>query len=157
MSKAIDALNEKIGHQSVTGTHTFGREEIVAFASKFDPQPFHLDEEAARNSLFGGLCASGWHICSVWMKLRIANRSLLEDLAGPDHGLTYGPSPGIRDLRWHSPVFVDDTITFTTTFTGARLSEKRANWGLLTTSERGEDADGRLVLTMNNAVTLRLG
>jgi acyl dehydratase len=56
------------GARTEIGTYTFDEENIVRFARRFDPQPFHIDPEAARRSLFGGLCASGWHTCAVWMR-----------------------------------------------------------------------------------------
>ena len=62
------------GRKVITGTMTFAAEDIVRFARKYDPQPFHTDPEAARHSVFGGLCASGWHTCAGWMKTYIAYR-----------------------------------------------------------------------------------
>ncbi len=64
-------LEENLGQDLVIGSYTFTTEEIVDFARKYDPQPFHLDSEAAKNSVFGGLCASGWHTTAVFMKLNV--------------------------------------------------------------------------------------
>ena len=61
-----------VGLRLELGSHTFSAGEIRRFAGKYDPQPFHLDEDAAAKSVFGGLCASGWHTASMWMKLNIA-------------------------------------------------------------------------------------
>src|SRR5438477_12640642 len=106
-----------IGQRRDIGSFTFTSEAIKAFASKFDPQRFHLDEEEGRKSLFGGLAASGWHVASVCMKLLIADgqRRTREALARGEKVGVPGPSPGIRDLRWIRPVLAGDTISFSTT------------------------------------------
>src|SRR5262249_60521671 len=86
---------------------------IKAFAARFDPQPFHLDETAAARSHFGRLCASGWHTACVWMRLMIDYRRR-EDEARRARGeavAPLGPSPGFRDLEWLQPVFVGDTLS----------------------------------------------
>jgi acyl dehydratase len=66
-------LEDNLGRELDIGSYTFTAEEIIDFATKYDPQPFHLDAEAAKNSLFGGLCASGWHTTAVFMKLNVAS------------------------------------------------------------------------------------
>ena len=76
-------------------------EAIIGFARQFDPQPFHLDREAAKSSLFGGLCASGWHTASVMMRLWVDNYLSPEASLG---------SPGVDELRWHRPVFPGDRL-----------------------------------------------
>lgn len=70
------SLNEffDFGVSRTLGAHSFQAGEIKAFAAKFDPQPFHMDEDAARNSVFGGLCASGWHTASMWMRFNAQDR-----------------------------------------------------------------------------------
>ena len=83
------------------GGYTLSEDELTDFAQDFDPQPFHIDDEAARNSIFGGLIASGWHTAAVMMKLFVEN--VLLDCA------TIG-SPGFNDLRWHQPVRPGDTL-----------------------------------------------
>ena len=80
----------RIGGRRDLGTYTFTEEEIVRFAKKDDPQPFHVDPDAAKNSIFGGLIASGWHTAAIWMKLAIADR---EKSAAPPL-LRAGVSPG---------------------------------------------------------------
>ncbi|MDH4441179.1 MAG: MaoC/PaaZ C-terminal domain-containing protein [Rhizobium sp.] len=96
------------------GSITFTAEDIIRFAEKFDPQPFHLDAEAAKNYVFGALCASGWHTCANWMKSFIGfierekTRLTAEGLAPPK----LGPSPGFSELQWLKPVYAGDTITF---------------------------------------------
>lgn len=110
------------GERIVTGNLTFTAEDIIRFAREFDPQTFHLDEEAARHSLFGGLCASGWHTSAGWMQcfLRFwgeeARRLAAEGLQIPK----LGPSPGFRDLKWLKPVYAGDTVTYSVTFLESR-------------------------------------
>src|SRR5437870_13370707 len=104
----------EIGRRREIGAYTFTVESIKTFAAKFDPQAFHLDEEAGRNSLFGGLAASGWHVGSVCMKLLVADGQRLtrEAIARGEEVAIWGPSPGFRELRWLRPVRAGDPIRF---------------------------------------------
>ena len=97
------------------GQTVFTREDILAFARKFDPQPFHLDDEAARKSLFGALCASGWHTAAMWLRHNIDHRKRITDqiVYRGDKPARWGPSPGFEKIRWLKPVFVGDTIRYT--------------------------------------------
>ena len=121
------------------GTHTVTEEEILAFAREFDPQPFHLDPEAARDSVFGGLIASGWHTGSLWMRLYV------DSLLG---GAASMGSPGIEELRWLAPVRPGDTLAGRLTVLETTPSERRPDRG--TVRIRGEmvNQDGVTVLTM---------
>ena len=103
-----------VGQRREVGSFTFTAEDIKRFATQFDPQRFHLDEEAGRNSLFGGLAASGWHVGSVCMKLLVADgqRQAKEAAARGETVAVWGPSPGFRELRWIKPVLAGDTIAF---------------------------------------------
>lgn len=92
----------QVGLLRTTGSYEMTREEIVAFAGEFDPQPFHLDDEAAKRSVFGGLCASGWHTASVMMRLQVTSWVGREGSMG---------SPGFDDLRWLRPVRPGDVLT----------------------------------------------
>jgi acyl dehydratase len=83
------------------GRHTLGRDEIIAFARDWDPQPFHLDDAAAAASIYGGLIASGWHTACVFMRL------FVDGLLGRAAALG---SPGIDELRWLRPVRPGDTL-----------------------------------------------
>ena len=83
------------------GTITPTKEEILAFASQFDPQAFHLDEEAAKASVFGSLCASGWHTCAMAMRLMVTN--FLHEAASLG-------SPGLENVKWMKPVLPGDTL-----------------------------------------------
>jgi acyl dehydratase len=134
----------QVGFRRELGSYTFTAELIKKFAAQFDPQRFHLDEEAGRNSLFGGLAASGWHVGSACMKLLVADgqRQAEEEAARGEKVATWGPSPGFRDLRWIKPVLAGDTIDFASTIESLRPSEKRPEWGVLqarhTGTRRGE-------------------
>jgi acyl dehydratase len=126
-----------IGEGRELGTHRFTEEEIIAFARQFDPQPFHIDPEAARQSHFGGLVASGWHTVAIWMKCNIAAR-------GPREAEGQGPSPGFTDLRWPAPVRPGDVVRFRITPI-ERL--ERPAWGIVRSRCEGTNQDGTLVLS----------
>ncbi len=100
------------------------KEEIIAFASQFDPQPFHLDEEAAKHSLFGGLCASGWHTCSMAMRM-MCDAYLLDSAS-------LG-SPGLENIRWVKPVRPGDTLHMRSTVLEARPMDSKPHVGLMRT------------------------
>lgn len=93
----------EVGRSQEAGSRTITKAEIIEFARKFDPQPFHIDEEAARQSQFGGLIASGWHTAAL------CHGILVEEFLGSDSG-SLG-SPGVDELRWLKPVRPDDTLT----------------------------------------------
>src|SRR3982751_681392 len=122
----------EIGARRDVGSFTFTAKQIKQFATQFDPQRFHLDEEAGRKSLFGGLAASGWHVGSVCMKLLVADgqRQAAEALARGEEIAVWGPSPGFRELRWIKPVLAGDTISFASEVHSLRTSEKRPEWGI---------------------------
>ncbi len=131
------------------GTHTFEADAIVEFAHDFDPQPFHLDEEAGKRSLFGGLAASGWHVACAWMALWIANQNrVMADVAAkalPGEPIPVaGPSPGFEDMRWLKPVLAGETVSYRTTVVSARATASRPGWGILTFRNEGF-IDDRLV------------
>ena len=135
----------EIGARRELGSFTFTAEAIKTFAAQFDPQTFHLDEEAGRKSLFGGLAASGWHVGSVCMKLLVADgQRLMKEAASRGEELAvWGPSPGFRELRWLKPVLAGNTISFSSVVETKRTSDKRPEWGILQarnsgTNQRGE-------------------
>lgn len=125
------------------GHHAFTAETIVDFARDFDPQPFHLDEEAGKRSLFGGLAASGWHVACAWMALWIAHqtRAMTERTATEGAAPIPGPSPGFDDMRWLRPVLAGDTVSYRSTITSARPSASRPDWGVLTSRNEGRIGD----------------
>jgi acyl dehydratase len=135
------------------GPYRFEREEVLAFARAFDPQPFHIDEAAARASHFGGLCASGWHTAAAWMNRMVAarDRGRAEALASGAIIPASGPSPGFRDLRWLKPVYVGDTIRYALTLTEARPSRSRPGWGVVSHASTGVNQHGETVFSFSGA------
>jgi acyl dehydratase len=107
------------------GTVSPTAEEIRSFAKQFDPQPFHIDEEAARRSIFGKLCASGWHTCSMAMRLMVDNFLSESSSMG---------SPGLESLKWLKPVFPGDTLSLKSTILESRPMASRPDVGLVRTS-----------------------
>lgn len=144
-----------IGKTVTLGAHTFEPDEIKAFARKYDPQPFHLDEEAARRSVFGRLCASGWHTAAMWMRHAVAGRESEAPWTGPGPKPEFGPSPGINDLKWLKPVYAGETITFTRTGLGHRPLASRPGWRLLTIRGEAFDSTGAKVLEFENTVLVK--
>src|SRR5690606_33309275 len=142
------------GETSELGSYTFTSDAIIRFARRFDPQPFHVDPEAAKESLFGGLCASGWHTASIWMRLMSDHRDRIRDAARThgERGARLGPSPGFTDLKWLKPVYPGDTITYRSTFTGKRISASRPGWGLVFHHNAGVNQRGEEVFSFNGAV-----
>jgi len=148
----FDAL--EVGSTQVLGDYVFTAEEIVRFARAFDPQPFHLDGEAARTSHFGGLCASGWHTAVVWMKLMGARRSEAMALAMERTGRAarLGPSPGIRNLQWMKPVYAGDRLAYTTSISDKRPSASRPQWGLVFHHNTAHNQLGEQVFAFDGVV-----
>jgi acyl dehydratase len=136
-----------IGQVIDLGGHTFGREEIIDFARKFDPQRFHLSDEGGRDSLFGGLCASGWHTSAVWLRHTLDHRARIADrmVFRGEQPAKWGPSPGFEKIRWLKPVFVGDTIRFTTKAESKIDSKSRPGVGLLVSLNQGINQNGDLV------------
>lgn len=122
------------------GTRTVTREEIVAFASQWDPQPFHVDEQAARSSSFGGLIASGWHTASLCMRLYVD--ALLLDAASMG-------SPGLDEVRWLAPVRPDDTLSVSLSVLDTRPSSKEPGRGTVLLQWEAANQDGVVVLRMS--------
>lgn len=149
----------RVGETVTLGSHVFEAEEIKAFARKFDPQPFHVDEEAARGTLFGALCASGWHTVATWMKYNLSHREDAVDTPwnGPGPQPTFGPSPGFEKLKWLKPVYAGETITFTRRVLGHRALAKRPGWRVMTTACEAFDATGAKVLEFESAVLVKTG
>jgi acyl dehydratase len=140
----------EIGQRRELGSFTFTAELIKRFATQFDPQRFHLDEEEGRKSLFGGLAASGWHVGSVCMKLLVADgqRQAKEAVARGEKVTILGPSPGFRELRWIKPVLAGDTIHFASEIETKRSSEKRPEWGIVQARHTGTNQRGDLVFSV---------
>lgn len=150
--KYLDDIH--VGDRFELGSHTFTAAEIKSFAGRFDPQRFHLDEAEAERSHFGALCASGWHTAAIWMRLMVDYRRRAAEAArsrGEPVAAT-GPAPGFRDLKWLKPVYVDDTISYMSEVTHARVSASRPGWGLLTTRGSGVNQRGEIVISFESTV-----
>lgn len=143
-----------IGETADLGSHTFGKDEIVAFAREFDPQPFHLDETAAKSSLFGALCASGWHAAAHYIRLSVALRQGIEAKIRAAGGTVaiYGPSPGFKNVRWLKPVFVGDTITYRNRVTEKIDLKSRPERGLIVSETHGRNQKGEIVFAINGQI-----
>ncbi|MGY6256449.1 MaoC family dehydratase [Paraburkholderia caledonica] len=138
---ALSYEDMTVGSTTEIGKHTFTRDEIVEFAEKFDPQPFHLNEAAAEKSPFGGLVASGWHTCSVMMGMLVRNALADSTSMG---------SPGIDEIRWLKPVRVGDTITMTNSVLDKRISESKPDRGIVSTQWAGINQHGETVVTVRS-------
>jgi acyl dehydratase len=144
----------EVGTTVELGAHRFDADGIKAFARQFDPQRFHVDERAARESLFGGLCASGWHTAAVWMRLMVAQRRAAGEaaraLGSPPARL--GPSPGFRDLKWLKPVYAGDVVSYRSTVVDKRASASRPGWGLVFNDNEGVNGRGEPVFRFRGCV-----
>src|SRR5215469_11484471 len=139
----------RVGERTELGSHTFTADEIKAFARRYDPQRFHVDEDAAARTHFGALCASGWHTAAVFMRhfVDAERREAEAPCAGGETPAQSGPSPGIRDLRWPRPVYAGDTISFAREVTELRAQTTRPGWGLIVGRNTGTNQNGELVLS----------
>lgn len=133
----------RIGARMDLGSYTFTEEEIIRFARKYDPQPFHVDPEAAKEGPFGGLVASGWHTAAIWMKLMIATRQ--KQPPTPDDSPQGGPSPGFFDMRWPKPVRPGDTISYTAECIELVPLKSRPEWGIVRHRNEGFNQHGEMV------------
>jgi acyl dehydratase len=129
------------------GPVTVTAEEIIEFATEFDPQPMHLDEEAGAASLLGGLAASGWHTTALLMRMMIDAYVLKSHGEG---------APGIEFVEWKKPVMAGDTLSGHTTVEEMRPLRSRPGIGVVTTRHALVNQNGELVLTARNAAMLRM-
>jgi len=139
----------RVGDKTQLGRHTFAAEDIKSFARRFDPQPFHVDEQAAARSHFGALVASGWHTGSVCIRLIVQSRLREEEAMrarGEPAGST-GPSPGFRELKWLKPVYAGDTITYASEIIETRPVRSRPDKGLVFALNTGTNQAGELVIS----------
>ena len=143
----------EVGETRDFGAFLFTAEAIVAFARDYDPQSFHLSEEAAATGPFGRLAASGWHTAAVWMKLNVAQRDQdrADALARGETVGTLGPSPGFKDLKWLKPVYAGSRIVFGATVTGKRPTS-RPGWGLVFHTGTGRSEDGELAFSFEGCI-----
>ena len=145
------------GYRADIGSHTFTPEEIITFAKAYDPQIFHVDAEAARKSVLGGLCASGWHTASMWMrKLRDFASERSHNRASQDlPNAEYGPSPGFENLKWLRPVYAGDTVTYFTETLSCRASASKPGWYVATSLCGGRNQHGDDVIRFESSVFLK--
>ena len=136
-----------VGEVHRFGAYDVTRDEVIAYATKFDPQPFHLDDAAAAQTHFGRLSASGWHTCGMTMSMIVANHK-----AVGHQGLG---SPGIDELRWLRPVYPGDTLRVETEVLDKRRSASKPDRGIFTTATRVFNQDGVMVLSMNSRAMVR--
>ncbi|HEY8710644.1 MAG TPA: MaoC family dehydratase [Burkholderiaceae bacterium] len=128
-----------VGHVREFGAMPVTREAVLAFATQFDPQPFHLDDAAAEASLFGKLSASGWHTCAMVMRMMCDEYLLESSSLG---------SPGIDSLRWIQPVYPGDTLSLRLTTLEARPMASRPSVGLVLSKWEVLNQRREVVLTM---------
>lgn len=121
------------------GSCQVSEDEIIAFARQFDPQPFHVDREAAKDSIFGGLVASGWHTCSLLMSRLVAGLLARSVSLG---------SPGVDELRWIKPVRPGDTLSMRMTVLETIPSKSKPDRGVLRSEYECSNQHGEVVLRM---------
>jgi acyl dehydratase len=134
-----------LGEKRELGSYTFTEDAMVAFAGKYDPQPFHIDPEAAKHSMFGGLIASGWHTAAVWMKLMVASRP--SDNSGGAQDSRYSVSPGFEKMRWLKPVRPGMMLRYSTEIVEKIDLKSRPELGLVKSRNEARDEAGELVLS----------
>lgn len=136
-----------VGQSFPYGRKLMTAEEIIRFASQFDPQPMHLDEEAGKASLLGGLAASGWHTCGVFMQL--AYEAFIKNS-------TAQGAPGVTDLRWRRPVLAGDELTGSSTVLDKRVLKSRPHVGLITFRHTITNQRGEAVMELDNPILFAL-
>ena len=123
------------------GARTVSAGEIVAYASEFDAQPMHLDEDAGRASILGGLSASGWHTCALFMRM-LCDAFLLDS--------TSQGAPGIDQVKWKKPVLAGDTLSGRVTVVGKRVSRSRPRLGFVSMHAELVNQRGESVFELDN-------
>jgi acyl dehydratase len=129
----------KVGEVAALPERKLSEEEIITFARQFDPQPFHVDPEAAKQSIYGGIIASGWHTCAIAMRM-MCDAYLLETAS-------LG-SPGVDEVRWLKPVRGGDTLRGERTTLSVRASESKPDRGVVHSEWRIYNQHGDLVMKM---------
>ena len=136
----------EIGQKFDLGSTSFTADEIVDFARQYDPQSFHVDAVAARQSMFGGLIASGWHVTAKLMRLFVDNYV--------DQRTALG-SPGVDEVRWLKPVRPGDTLTAWVECAGKVPSKSRPEMGIVHEQWRATNQKGELVMTLKGTNMVR--
>jgi acyl dehydratase len=137
----------EIGAERVFGSYDVTRDEVLEFARKYDPQPFHLSDEAAAKTHFGRLAASGWHTCAMTMAV-IARAVVDEDQAGLG-------SPGVDELRWLKPVYPGDRITVHGKIVEAIPSRSKPDIGVIKSENTITNQDDVPVMRFTSIVLMR--
>lgn len=132
----------KVGDKSSYGNYHVTREEVLDFASKYDPQPFHLDDEAAAKTHFGRISASGWHTAAMTMSMLVENLK--------KHKQAGLGSPGLDELRWLKPVYPGDTLRVESEITEVRPSRSRPEMGSIHSTITVFNQDNVAVMTMKS-------
>lgn len=138
----------EVGARQSFGGYDVTREEVIDFASKYDPQPFHLDDDAAAGTHFGRLSASGWHTCAMTMAMLVENMKTQEQA-----GLG---SPGVDQLKWLRPVYPGDRLRCETEVIEKRRSKSRPEMGLFKSRIRVFNQDDVAVLEMTSNGLIRV-
>ena len=138
----------EVGAETDFGSYEVTREEVLEFARKYDPQPFHLSDEAAAGTHFGRLAASGWHTCAMTMAVIVNHMSQGEAQAGLG-------SPGVDELRWLKPVYPGDTLRVTGRIVDKTPSRSRPEIGTFRTQTIVTNQDDVPVMRMTSIVLIR--
>ena len=138
----------EIGAKASFGHYEVTREEVIDFASKYDPQPFHLSDEAAAQTHFGRLSASGWHTCAMVMRMLVDNITEKRQA-----GLG---SPGLDELRWLKPVYPGDVLRVETELVSKKQSQSRPEMGSFQSLVSVFNQDGVTVCTMKSIGLIRV-
>ena len=137
----------EVGRETYFGSTEVSREEVIAFAERYDPQPFHLSDEAAAKTHFGRLAASGWHTCAMVMGV-IARHVVDTEQAGLG-------SPGVDELRWLRPVYPGDTLHVRSTVVEVRPSRSKPEIGSFRSATVVTNQEGVEVMTFTSIVLMR--
>jgi acyl dehydratase len=127
------------GQEIDLGTRSVSEDEIIAFASQFDPQPFHVDPEAAAGSIYGGVIASGWHTCSMMMRMVVDGLMARSSSMG---------SPGLDGVRWLRPVRPGDTLQVRYVTKDVKASNSRPDRGVVWSKWVATNQHGEVVCTI---------
>ena len=136
----------EVGAETVFGHYDVTREEVLEFARKYDPQPFHLSDEAAAKTHFGRIAASGWHTCAMTMAV-IARHVVATEQAGLG-------SPGVDELRWLKPVYPGDRLTVTGTIVEKTPSRSKPEIGSFRTRTVVTNQDDVPVMSFTSIVLM---
>lgn len=129
------------------GPRRLPRDEMIAFAEEFDPQPMHLDEAAARQTMLGGLSASGWYLCCILMRMCV------DAFVGRSSSMG---APGVEEVRWLLPVRPEDELSLRATVLDTRTSKSRPNMGFVRFEFELFNARGQRVMTLTTSLMLAL-